>query len=185
MIEKWKDIEGFENLYQVSNLGNVKSLSHEVIRSNGSIQHFKERILSPGNMTSGYKFIGLTKEKICKNYGVHRLVAQAFIPNPNNFPQVNHKDGNKENNCVNNLEWCTYSENIKHALNIGLVKNQCKICRKVIVKHNKNIIIFETMKDCAKFFGFKKGWLHNKIKTHGLIFNYKEYIIEVSERRDA
>lgn len=185
ILEEWRDIEGFENLYQVSNLGNVKSLSHDVNRSNGTVQHFKEKILHPGNMTSGYRFVGLTRNKVCKNFGVHRLVANAFIPNPNNFSDINHKDGNKINNNVSNLEWVTRSENLKHAVDIGLVKNQCKICRKVIVKCNEKIVTFETMKDCCNFFGFKKGWLHNLIRKHGLIFNYNGYLIEVSERRGA
>ena len=183
MREIWKDIIGFEGLYQVSNHGRVKSLSHEVIRSNGNIQHFKEKILHPGSMTSGYYFVGLTKNKICKNFAVHRLVTQAFIVNPNSLPDVNHKDGNKKNNNVSNLEWCSGSYNLQHAINIGLVKNQCKICRKVTVKYDEKIVIFETMKDCAEFFGFKRSWLQNRIKKHGLIFNYKGYVIEVSERR--
>ena len=185
MQEIWKDIEGFENLYQVSNLGRVKSLSHIVEKSDGSIQTYKEKVLHLGSMTSGYNFAGLTKNKICKNYSVHRLVAKTFIPNPNNYKDVNHKDGNKKNNRIDNLEWCSRSYNLKHALDIGLVKNQCKICRRVIVKHDEKIVTFETMKDCAAYFGFKKGWLNNRIRNHGLIFEYKGYIIEVSERGDA
>jgi hypothetical protein len=185
MFEEWKDIEGFENLYQVSNFGNVKSLQHYTIKSNGVIQNFKERILQPGNMTSGYCFVGLTRNKKCKNFAVHRLVAKAFIPNPNNFSDINHKDGNKKNNHVENLEWTTRSKNLKHAVNNGLVKNQCKICRKVIVKRDEKTVLFETMKDCCAFFGFKKGWLHNLIRKHGLTFIYDGYLIEVSERGDA
>lgn len=92
MKEIWKDIEGFEGLYQVSNMGRVRSLRRNIILKN--------------RITSGYEMVLLYTNNIRKNYLVHRLVAHAFIPNPNNLPQVNHKDENKTNNCVDNLEWC-------------------------------------------------------------------------------
>lgn len=94
MIEIWKYVVGFENRYQVSNLGNVKNCL------NG-------RILKSSNDKDGYKQINLRKNGVYKTYKVHRLIAQSFIPNPNNLPQVNHKDEDKANNNVDNLEWCT------------------------------------------------------------------------------
>lgn len=103
MIEEiWKDIKGYEGLYQVSNLGNVRSLNYN--REN------KIKLLTPC-IKRGYKSICLRKNSK-KFFLLHRLVAQAFIPNPNNLPQVNHKDENKQNNCVDNLEWCTSEYNI-------------------------------------------------------------------------
>ena len=99
-MEIWKDIEGYEGLYQVSNKGRVKSLYK------GS-----ERILRPGIDRYGYYKIMIYKDSVRKTFKLHRLVAQAFIPNPENKPQVNHKDENKLNNCVNNLEWSTAKEN--------------------------------------------------------------------------
>ena len=100
MDEIWHDIEGYKGLYQVSNKGNVKSLKLE-----------KELILRPGIDRYGYYYIGLYNDGVRKAFRLHRLVAEAFIPNPENKPQVNHKDENKLNNCVNNLEWATAKEN--------------------------------------------------------------------------
>lgn len=99
-IERFKNIEGYEGLYQVSNLGNVKSLNYG-----------KERILKPIKNGKGYLQVILCKNGKHKMYQVHRLVATVFLPNPNNLPCVNHKDENSLNNCLYNLEWCTYSYN--------------------------------------------------------------------------
>ena len=100
MTEIWRDIEGYEGLYQVSNKGRVKSLYK------GS-----ERILKLHDDGRGYLKAHLTKENTSKHIRVHRLVAQTFIPNLYNKPQVNHLDENKKNNCVDNLEWTTAKEN--------------------------------------------------------------------------
>ena len=99
-MEVWKDIEGYEGLYQVSNLGNVKSFPRHGTRTN---QVF---FLSQSKDSKGYMRVWLSNGKVQKNFKVHRLVASAFVENPNNLPQVNHKDENKQNNNANNLEWC-------------------------------------------------------------------------------
>ena len=100
MEEVWKDIEGYEGLYEVSNLGRVKSL-----------HGLSEKIMKNSNGSGGYQKLSLTKNKIPKNFFVHRLVAQAFIPNPESKPEVNHIDEDKTNNRVDNLEWMTHIEN--------------------------------------------------------------------------
>lgn len=106
--EMWKDIPEYEGLYQVSNYGRVKSLTRY------------KKILKP-YINYGYANIILSKNKKTKYYKIHRLVAQAFIPNIENKPFINHKDGNKLNNNVNNLEWCTAKENTKHAFENNLI----------------------------------------------------------------
>lgn len=107
MEEIWKDIAGYEGMYQISNLGRVKSLSRETKNQYGN----KDKILKTTNLSNGYVKIGLFKNRKQTYYFIHRLVAQAFIPNPNNYPIVNHKDEKPSNNNANNLEWCTYEYN--------------------------------------------------------------------------
>ena len=112
-MEIWKDIEGYEGLYQVSNQGRVKSLERKV--DNGHcIRTVPERILKPNKTKKGYQLVNLWKEGKIKRMSVHRLVAKAFLPNPENLPQVNHKDENPSNNHVDNLEWCDARYNINY-----------------------------------------------------------------------
>lgn len=107
--EVWKDIRGYEGLYQVSNLGRVKSLSKNVKGRN-----YKEIIKAPSYGGKGYYRLSLCKNGKNKYFYIHRLVAQAFISNPNNYPCVNHIDCNIYNNNFDNLEWCTYKYNNNH-----------------------------------------------------------------------
>ena len=121
-MEVWKDIAGYEGFYQISSLGRVKSLARVITKSNGVKLNVKETIRKQSKCPKGYLFISLNGENKRKMHKVHRLVAETFIPNPDNKPQVNHIDGNKRNNKVENLEWVTNSENQIHALDKGLVK---------------------------------------------------------------
>lgn len=107
MDEVFRPVEGYEGLYEVSNLGRVKSLKWG-----------KERILKPGMDGCGYLKANLYKEGKIKHFMVHRLVAQAFIPNPEGLPQINHKDEDKTNNRVDNLEWCTAKYNSNYGTRI-------------------------------------------------------------------
>lgn len=112
-MEEWKDIKGYEGLYQISNLGEVKSLSREVEQSNGKKYTIKERKLKTSRNGNGYTGITLNKDGKHR-FNVHRLVALHFIENPEGKEQVNHKDLDKTNNCKDNLEWLTKSENQIH-----------------------------------------------------------------------
>ncbi len=114
MEEIWKDVTGYEGLYQVSNKGNVKSVKRVVKRPNNTNLSVKERLLKTRSNRKGYAMVHLSKRGKEKSTTVHRLVAQAFIPNPNNLPQINHKDENKNNNCVENLEWCDNKYNMNY-----------------------------------------------------------------------
>ena len=116
MQEVWKDIKGYEGIYQVSNLGRIKSLEHTV-RSNkcGGVRTIAEAILHPTDNGHGYKIIGLRNKGHRKNYYIHRLVATAFIPNPKQLEYINHIDYDRENNSVDNLEWCTQKDNVNYS----------------------------------------------------------------------
>lgn len=114
MKEIWKAIKDYEGKYEVSNLGRVKSLE----RTSRFNRKIKEKILAPREHTGGYLRVQLSR----KDFYIHRLVAETFIPNPENKSQVNHIDGNKRNNRVDNLEWNTPLENNLHAIRTGLNK---------------------------------------------------------------
>lgn len=108
MNEIWKDIEGYEGLYQISSKGRVKSLG------NGSSGNSKEKILKSNKNEYGYLRVNLWKEGKRENHKIHRLVATAFLPNPNNLLEINHKDEDKTNNKVDNLEWCNRKYNTNY-----------------------------------------------------------------------
>lgn len=124
VMEEWKDVEGFEGYYQVSSHGRIKSLRRNHRMSNNRIEYDRScggAIRKQGVLALGYMCIGTCKNSIKNTYLVHRMVSIAFIPNPDNKPCVNHIDGNKTNNHVSNLEWCTYAENTNHAIKKGLM----------------------------------------------------------------
>ena len=120
MKEIWRDIEGYKGKYQVSNTGKVKSL--ERMKWNGKgYQKIPEKILEGVDDGHGYLHVNLCKDGKETSCKVHRLIAQAFLPNPNNLPEVNDKDEDKTNNCVENLEWCSRQYNIDYSLSKAVI----------------------------------------------------------------
>jgi hypothetical protein len=125
LIEKWVGIKGFETLFMVSSCGRVKALPRKIrTRSNGNGNpYLKKEHLMKGSLTrKGYRYVTLRKNNQPLLKYVHRLVAEAFIPNPDNLASVNHIDGNKENNNVNNLEWMSLRDNSLDGIKKGLIK---------------------------------------------------------------
>ena len=172
MEEIWKDIKGYEGIYQVSNMGSVKRLN--VRDSIGRTQ--SERILKARN-NSGYLLVSLYKNAKQSNYNIHRLVAEAFIPNPENKPQVNHIDEDKTNNSTLNLEWVTAKENQNHGSSIERsAKNRCKSVIAIDVA-NGEYNEYVSCKECAIKLGLSAGNINNVLKgrqkqTGGYIFKY-------------
>lgn len=112
--EVWRDVFGYEGMYQVSSKGRIMSLSREIPAKGGAYRITNNRVLSASVGKNGYKKIVLSDNNVKKTFLIHRLVAKAFIPNPNEYSLVNHIDENKENNECKNLEWCNYSYNATH-----------------------------------------------------------------------
>lgn len=159
LSEIWKDIKGYEGIYQVSNLGNVKSLNYN--------RSHKERLLKPTPTKRGCLIVELKS----KAYQVHRLVAQTFIPNPNNLPQVNHIDENTSNNIVSNLEWCDAKYNSNHGTRNERIKQSHL---KPVVQYNINneyINTYPSIIEAHKLTGIDKSHIssccNNKRKTAG------------------
>lgn len=122
--EIWEDVAGYEGLYQVSNLGNVKSLGHNAKAGIMGYKFYHGKNLKPYpcKTRKGYLYVALFKNGHRKQYRVHRLVAESFIPNPFNLPEVNHIDHNVANNSVENLEWCTKEYNLANRRRTGRKK---------------------------------------------------------------
>lgn len=176
--ENWKTIAGYEGYYEVSDLGNVRSLD----RGNR-----KGKLLVSN--TGKYKGVFLCKLGTIKRKNIHRLVAETFIPNPENKPLVNHKDGDKHNNKLENLEWCTHQENMNHAYENNLIppytdelreiRRQAKLGKKlsegtrskIVTALGKSIkciednIIFNSIKEASEFYRIPKTSFHRKFKN--------------------
>jgi hypothetical protein len=138
MKEIFKDVKGFEGLYQVSNLGRLRSL--------GNSQKRKCKIRKPFNTIRGYPYIRLHKKNKRTGSTIHRLVANAFIPNPENKATVNHINGIKTDNRVENLEWNTYKENVQHSLRTGLRKAAYKIQTTIIKSGRKHFAEYKLIR---------------------------------------
>ena len=178
LIEKWRDIRGYEGLYQVSNFGRVASLGRKISRRLTSTLILKQYLLP-----NGYLFIRLSKNSKYTNKLVHRLVAEAFIPNPNNLPQVNHKDEDKTNNVWSNLEWVSASRNSNYGTRNTRISNvlaNCESTSKRIAQYTKNlelVRIFPSAKEIQRELGYCNGNIIRVCKGHrpfayGFIWKY-------------
>lgn len=168
MNEIWKDIDGYEGLYQVSNLGRVKSSKHDII-----LKTYSNR---------GYHQVQLSKNNIKSNKTIHRLVAQAFIPNPDNKPQVNHIDEDKTNNKVSNLEWVTAKENSNHGtrgIRIGVASGKTRSKAVKAIKVTNGVTLnFESAAQCAKALSVSQGNVTRTLKGRSKTVGgyYVEYL---------
>lgn len=163
MKEIWKEVNGYEGLYQVSTFGRVKSLKRNII-------------LSQIKGTGGYRMVNLYENKKRSKKLVHRLVAQEFIENPTDKEQVNHIDGNKSNNYLSNLEWATRSENVKHAYLIGLKKPTKKVRAAAQKLHAVPVKVenrktgekmeFPSGRQAAIYFGVKPDYFYKLLRTN-------------------
>ena len=154
--EIWKDILGYEGLYQVSNTGKVKSLKRKVYAGRGRMRWQYERILSKNKTNgNGYKIVTLNKDGKGQNKYIHRLVAETFLENPYNYKYINHKDENKSNNCVDNLEFCTAQYNSTYNnlhIRNGLKNRNNKYSKKILqLNDNDEIInIFPSISEASR-----------------------------------
>lgn len=138
MSEIWKDAKGFENYYEVSNLGRVRRKKGETIYKDGRVANFSETILKQTPNKKGYLRVYLSVKSKKYTKTVHRIVAETFIENPNNKETVNHKDCDKTNNTIENLEWMTNKENMQHAFKNGMFKERDKYTIKNLRKYGQS-----------------------------------------------
>lgn len=178
-MEIFKDVIGYEGIYQISNLGNIKSLSRCVVRSNNRNFITKTKINKNHICDTGYYAIRLKKLGVSKIFKVHRLIAVAFMPNTENKPQINHIDGNKLNNDISNLEWCTNKENAIHAYKNKLSNPSTKIAvefTKVKVIDTVTDITYNSIIEASKAVGYSRSHtslMLNGTKTNKTTLKYK------------
>ena len=152
--EEWRNIKGFEGLYQVSNLGRVRSISRIVRAGKNKQRRVNGRVITPWKSKQGYLRINLGGRD---KKSIHRLVAEAFIPNPENYPEVNHKDEDKANNVASNLEWCNHSYNALYGTCQDRLRKHKNTPVEMIDKGTHEVLaVFESMKIAMQETGVNK-----------------------------
>lgn len=171
MKEIWKDIKGYEGKYMVSNQGRVMSLGRNV-KFGTHFRHVEPKILKPRQYPIGYLYVMFFPNNKAKIKKIHRLVAEAFIPNPENKPCINHKNGLKTDNRVENLEWCSYSENTQHSMYVLGHDHVFRINKGKLGKDNhfsKIILQIEDGNIIAEFYGAAEAERETGIDSSGII----------------
>lgn len=178
MEEEWRPVVDFEGYYEVSNLGNIRSVDRTVISSNGKELHYKGKHITPGIDKDGYTTYGLYVNSKQTRVKAHREVAKAFLPNPDGLPVVNHKDENKLNNRVDNLEWCTVDYNNKYGSRLGkMVKSESQPVAQYTLT-GKFVHRYSSLADAARSLGKSSSgsiWsaCNRKQKTaYGYVWKY-------------
>lgn len=172
-MEIWKPIKNYEGFYEVSSYGNVRSLDRVVNQANGSIGHYKGKVLKGEIDYKGYKRFRLSKNNKTQKIFGHRLVAEAFIPNPENKPFVNHIDETQDNNRVENLEWCTYKENMNH----GTIQKRLSELKKKKIICITDSRKFNSVNEASSFYNIPRRSISNVLsgarkRVYGLQFKY-------------
>ncbi|WP_314711495.1 NUMOD4 domain-containing protein [Prevotella pallens] len=176
MVEKFKPVKGYTGIYEISNLGRVKSLSRVIERNDGNTRVTEDRIILPFTTKAGYSQIVLCKDGVKKKHYIHRLVALAFIPNDNPIEKivVNHKDENPINNNVGNLEWCTQRYNMRYG------KMQAKLIKINVIDSKGDVVdLVEGIRECERKYSISKYLIKQSsngkdlIKDNKCNFNFK------------
>ena len=191
-VETWKDIQGYEGYYMASNFGRIKSLDRLVKNGNGE-RKARGRIMKFHKCKKGYLRANLRKDGSAKSHLVHRLVANAFIKNKYNKKTVNHKDANKSNNRVENLEWMTHQENVDHAVKMGLMKDTPRAlearvqasAKKTskpikIISPNGKITVYESMREAERKTNLNRRSMGRVIS--GTIKDFRGYKITMMDK---
>lgn len=177
--EIWKDVVGYEGLYQVSNFGQVKRLNTHQTTATGVSRKLKGHIVK-NYIKAQYLYCDLTSNKNTKHHRIHRLVAEAFLENPNNLPQVNHKDENKLNNNVNNLEWCDSKYNTRYGARSQKI---AKALGKKVEQYDETgrlLNEYNSISDCSRKTGYSISLIsrccnkYNMNKAYGYVWKFKK-----------
>ena len=185
----WLAVKGYEGLYEVSDTGQVRSVTRECLHKNGNVIPKVGKVLAQcPNKNTRYMMCSLWRNNKAKYYYVHRLVAGAFIPNPDSLPEVNHMDGDRQNNHLSNLEWVTRKGNIRHAIDTGLLKFQNRYTEDTFVSMLQEVIQGTSYQSLTQKYDYKVPFLSTKLrkvaKKYGLEQELNQALLAQKVRRN-